>query len=224
MEVYYSINLPPHPRIVELYGCVVDTGYGDNFDQSCVLLIMERMATDLHIALKKGLKELLRLQIALEVVDGIRFLHSQGLVHRDIKLKNVLLDSNYHAKISDLGFCKPCAMISGSIVGTPIHMPPELFSGCYDNSVDVYAFGILFWHICAGSTKLPKNYRTCTTRDHLWNDVRRGKRPEKLSIFRDECWRIMTQCWDTDPSRRPLLGEVEASLKKVLSHVQRISS
>lgn len=40
--------------------------------------------------------------------------------------------------------------MSGSIVGTPIHMAPELFRGQYDNSVDTYAFGILFWYICAG--------------------------------------------------------------------------
>lgn len=35
--------------------------------------------------------------------------------------------------------------MSGSVVGTPIHMAPELFSGNYDQSVDVYAFGVLFW-------------------------------------------------------------------------------
>ena len=42
-----------------------------------------------------------------------------------------------------------------TIVGTPIHMAPELFGGSYDHSVDIYAFGILFWYICANDTKLP---------------------------------------------------------------------
>lgn len=45
-----------------------------------------------------ALKE--RLQIALDVVEGIRFLHSQGLLHRDIKLKNVLVKNTYHSSLS----------------------------------------------------------------------------------------------------------------------------
>ena len=45
--------------------------------------------------------------------------------------------------------------MSGSIVGTPVHMCPEMFHSKYDSSVDIYAFGILFWYICSGAVILP---------------------------------------------------------------------
>uniref|UniRef100_UPI003AABB354 dual serine/threonine and tyrosine protein kinase isoform X2 n=1 Tax=Centroberyx gerrardi TaxID=166262 RepID=UPI003AABB354 len=128
LEFHYTRSLPKHARLVDLHGSVIDHTYGGG-SSIAVLLIMERLHRDLYTGLKAGLSLRERLQIALDVVEGIRFLHSQGLLHRDIKLKNVLLDKQNRAKITDLGFCKPEAMMSGSIVGTPIHMAPELFTG-----------------------------------------------------------------------------------------------
>ena len=55
------------------------------------MFIMPRYPRDLHAALKVGLDFGTRMQIAVDVVEGIRFLHSQALLHRDIKLKNVLV-------------------------------------------------------------------------------------------------------------------------------------
>lgn len=134
------------------------------------------------------------------------------------------LDSKNRGKITDLGFCKPEAMMSGSIVGTPIHMAPELFTGRYDNSVDVYAFGILFWYVCAGTVRLPLAFEQCASKDHLWNSVRRGVRPERLAHFDDECWSLMESCWSGDSFQRPLLGHIYPQLVSLLRRQESKSS
>ena len=55
-----------------------------------------------------------------------------------------------------MGFCRPNALIDGSIVGTPLHMPAEIFNGQYDNSVDIYAMGILMWYVAKNSVSMPR--------------------------------------------------------------------
>lgn len=220
LEFFYTKNIPEHKNIVALRGSVIDYMYGGGMSPA-VLLMMDRLQRDLYTAIKQGLDWTSRLQVAIDVVDGLRFLHSQGLVHRDVKLKNVLLDKENHGKITDLGFCKPEAMMSGSIVGTPIHMAPELFTGHYDNSVDVYAFGILFWYVCAGHVHLPEAFEQCANKDQLWQSVKKGLRPERLPVFSDSCWQLMQSCLEGEPHRRPYLGDVETTLTQILEKVRK---
>ncbi|PRD23076.1 UNVERIFIED_CONTAM: dstyk [Trichonephila clavipes] len=188
---YFYRSIPEHDRIVQIRGSVIDLTYAGG-STPAVLLVMDRLQRDLYSALKMGLPWKSRLQ----------------------------LDKHNRAKITDLGFCKPEAMMSGSIVGTPIHMAPELFSGRYDNSVDVYAFGILFWYICADHVRLPYVYEQCQSKDQLWNSVKKGARPERLPQFDENCWHLMEDCWNGNPSCRPLLGEVEPRLMEIIEYYE----
>ncbi|XP_052753569.1 dual serine/threonine and tyrosine protein kinase-like [Galleria mellonella] len=213
MEFFYTRSIPPHPRIVRLLGSVLQRGG----PAPAVLLLSERKTRDLHTAVRAGLSFAARMRIACDIVEGIRYLHSLGLVHRDIKMKNVLLDNEDRAALSDLGFCAAEALISGSLVGTPVHMAPELLAGEYDASVDVYAFGILFWYVCAGNIKLPMAFETFQNKEQLWSKVKRGLRPERLPHFTNECWDIMESCWASEPTQRALLGDVQPKLERILA-------
>lgn len=221
MEFYYTEGLPPHPHIVPILGSAIDYSYGEG-KAGCpaVLLVMPRYRRDLYVALNQGLSMTTRLQIASDVVSALRFLHQQGLVHRDVKLKNVLISNNNRGKLTDLGFCKANAMMSGSIVGTPIHMAPELFDGHYDNSVDTYAFGIMLWYLVAGQSQLPQRFAECSTKEELWGRVRNGRRPERLDRFDEVCWKLMSSCWSADLRERPLLGQVQETLEERRCHYQ----
>ena len=130
------------------------------------------------------------------------------------------LDKLNRARLTDLGFCKPEAMMTHTIVGTPIHMAPELFSGNYDLSVDVYAFGILFWYICSNQKDLPVNFSQCGSKDELWSNVKQGLRPERLPRFTDECWKLMNECWHPEPKSRPLIGVVAEKVEIILAGVK----
>jgi dual serine/threonine and tyrosine protein kinase len=80
---------------------VIDYNYG-NGQSPAVLLIMEAMKRDLYTALKMGLDLKTRLKISIDIVEGIRYLHNCGLVHRDIKLKNVLVRGEFYNSLAKM--------------------------------------------------------------------------------------------------------------------------
>ena len=138
-----------HPRIVQIYD------YGE--DDEIAYIVMELVnGKTLHEHLsQEGNYEIREVgEIVRQILDGIGYAHSEGVVHRDLKLSNILINNDGRVKISDFGIARiESSNLTqvGDILGTPYCMAPEQFLGEDVNSlVDLYAVGIIAYELLTG--------------------------------------------------------------------------
>ena len=162
------------------------------------------------------------LGISRQICRGLQAAHEQGIIHRDIKPQNVLIDAKGEVKLMDFGIARmaeaPEAMTqAGLIVGTPHYMSPEQVQGKQlDARSDVYSMGVMIYEMVCGKRPFESSSLTGVLTAHIMEQPRPpiGIRPE---IGR-EVNAIILRCLAKNPQDRYAdAGGLLADLDKVQS-------
>jgi tRNA A-37 threonylcarbamoyl transferase component Bud32 len=148
-------------------------------------------------------------RITTEIVDGLDAAGLKGLVHRDVKPANVLIDAQGWVRVADFGLAKPVGASdelaltqTGRIVGTPHYLSPEQARGqTVDVRSDIYSLGVLVYEMLAGTPPFSGTTPVAVVAQHLHEPPpplrdRRADAPAPLQ-------RLVEQMLEKDPARRP---------------------
>ncbi|KAL1330757.1 hypothetical protein AAHE18_12G133100 [Arachis hypogaea] len=162
-EINYLGQLQ-HPNLVKLIGyCLEDE------NRLLVYEFMPKGSVENHLFRRsvhfQPLTWTLRLKIALGAAKGLAFLHSTEtkVIYRDFKTSNILLDTNYNAKLSDFGLARDGptgdkSHVSTRVMGTHGYAAPEyLATGHLTSKSDVYSFGVVLLEMLSGRRAIDKN-------------------------------------------------------------------
>jgi len=166
-----------------------------------------------------------------EVALGMKYLHSQRIVHRDLKSMNILIDDRCHVRIADFGLTGFCVEASDDVSdhsdyggGTIRYTAPEIFASEQRPSFasDVYSFACVCLEVHTG--KPPFNYIPHDM--SVMSAVTQGRRPERPSnnstrLVSDEMWNLIELCWAQIPDNRKTMGDVVKIMRWGNFHLNR---
>jgi eukaryotic-like serine/threonine-protein kinase len=144
-----------HPNIVT----VIDRGE-DEGRQFIVFELVEGRTLKEVLDAEGRLPVRSALEIALQVARGLAFAHEHGLVHRDVKPQNVILNGDGRAKVTDFGIARSLDVQgvtqAGTVLGTSNYIAPEQArGGDVDGTTDVYSLGVVLFELLTGDVPFP---------------------------------------------------------------------
>ncbi|MFD3566295.1 protein kinase [Streptomyces sp. NPDC058671] len=207
-----------HPRVVKVRDLVVD---GND-----LALVMDLVrGTDLRTRLdrERRLAPEAAVAITADVADALAAAHAAGVVHRDVKPENILLDMEgplgpggaHPALLTDFGVAKlidtPGRTKATRIIGTPDYLAPEIVEGLPPRAaVDIYALATVLYELLAGFTPFGGGHPGAVLRRHVTETV------VPLPGIPEELWQLIAQCLAKAPASRLRASELSARLKDVL--------
>ncbi|XP_054985439.1 receptor-interacting serine/threonine-protein kinase 1 isoform X1 [Sorex araneus] len=216
-----------HRRVVRLLGIIIEEG-----DYSLVMEYMEKGSLMHVLQAQVSIPLSLRGRIILETIEGMCYLHREGVIHKDLKPQNILVDRDFHIKIADLGVASfktwskltqeehnKQRLLNPSRPpkngGTLHYMAPEHLkdiNAMPSEKSDVYSFGIVLWTIFANK----EPYENAICEEQLVLGIKSGNRPDLEYIIEYCPWQIialMEECWKEEPTLRPLFTDIEKVFK-----------
>ncbi|MFD5495129.1 serine/threonine-protein kinase [Streptomyces sp. GDS52] len=207
-----------HPHIVSVRDLVVD---GND-----LALVMDLVrGTDLRTRLdrERRLAPEAAVAIVADIADGLAAAHAAGVVHRDVKPENILLDmqgplgpgGSHRALLTDFGVAKlidtPRRTRATKIIGTPDYLAPEIVEGLPPRaSVDIYALATVLYELLAGFTPFGGGHPGAVLRRHVTESV------VPLPGIPDELWQLLVQCLAKAPASRLRASELGTRLRELL--------
>ncbi|MGW3496910.1 serine/threonine-protein kinase [Streptomyces sp. NPDC001020] len=207
-----------HPNVVSVRDLVVD---GND-----LALVMDLVrGTDLRTRLERERRLAPEAAVAIvaDVADGLAAAHAAGVVHRDVKPENVLLDMQgplgpggaHPALLTDFGVAKlidsPRRTKTTKIIGTPDYLAPEIVEGLPPRAaVDIYALATVLYELLAGFTPFGGGHPGAVLRRHVTETV------VPLPGIPEELWQLLVQCLAKAPASRLRASELASRLREQL--------
>ncbi|CAF0900695.1 unnamed protein product [Didymodactylos carnosus] len=185
--------------ILKLYGYALNKPKSGTDALQCALIMEYMSSGSLATVIRQNEKLSLscKLDMAWHIASGMRKLHDRKMIHRDIRPDNILINKYYTAKIGDMGIARGLQSPGQfmTVVGCQPYMPPEFYTESYDQSLDVFTFGLTIYYLF-------------TEKNHSFHEPsRKVILNEKCPVF-DE---LIRSCVHNDQKQRPSALELETT-------------